>query len=244
MEVLGEADGPVGARLAARSLADRGIDISEASVSRLFLQLDGLGLTGVTSKGRTLTPHGRRRAAEQALADHRNRSFERVLDVRTAEEIVDWLRARMAVERAATHAAALHAAPEQIAELERLLTEHEAQLSRGEDPTPSAMRFHEEVARASHSPILLTLVTSLHAPNLLRIERALDVITGRHGTIGDSPGEHVRILQAIKTHDPEAAEQAMMHHLERLIVEVESFSKTALGGILPQLLDLVHVPHI
>lgn len=234
---LSESSEPVGARHAARLLAERGIELSEASVSRVFLQLDRLGLTeAVGRKGRVLTDLGRQHAARRLSESRRNDEFGRALDIRTVQQLGDWLHARRGIEGEVARAAAERARKADVTRLSRLLSEHQRSLAAGTDPTPVAMRFHQELARATRSPLFEALVNSLHGTEVIHLEELLDKITGGHGTIGDSTGEHTELLEAVRSGDGDTAEAAMRAHLDRLIEEVEEFASGKLGDLLPRLL--------
>jgi len=238
--VLRRATGPVGARQAARSLAAEGSTISEASVSRVLAHLDELGLTEpIERKGRVLTEEGRQYVDRRVSDRRRNDDFSRALDIQNMTQLLDWLHARRGVECEVARAAAARADAKALDRLGDLLSAHEQAIETGADPTPVAMRFHTELAGAADSPLLEALATALHTEALAPMEQLLDTITGGHGTIGRSTREHVRILEALRAHDGDAADRAMRAHLDRLINEVDAFTRGDLGGMLPRLLRLI-----
>lgn len=237
--VLHQSGEPVGARLAARMLAEAGTRTSEASVSRIFLHLDALGLTeAVGRRGRMLTTMGKRYAAKRLVDEQRNEEFSRALDIRNVHQLSDWLHARRGIECEIARVAARRARKTHVTKLTRLLAQHERKLAAGRDPTPVAMRFHQELSNAANSPLFVALMNSLHGPELLPLEELLDTITGDHGTLGKSIEEHTRLLDAVRNHDEHAAEAAMRAHLDRLIGEVEAFASGRFGELLPKLLSL------
>jgi DNA-binding FadR family transcriptional regulator len=238
--VLRRSTGPVGARQAARSLAETGAKISEASVSRVLSHLDSLGLTEpVGRKGRVLTEQGGRHVARRLSDQRRNADFSKALDIQTMQQLLDWLHARRGVECEVVRAVAERAGDDALARLEELLAAHEKAIDAGADPTPVAMRFHTELAQAADSPLLRALATLLQTEELAPMEQLLDTITGGHGTMGRSTREHESILEALRARDPDAAERAMRAHLDRLITEVDEFARGDLGGMLPRLLRLI-----
>ncbi|TQM11702.1 GntR family L-lactate dehydrogenase operon transcriptional regulator [Pseudonocardia kunmingensis] len=238
--VLHRADEPIGARVARRLLEEAGRELSEASVSRVLAKLDAAGMTeSVGRKGRVLTDVGRRFTTSSLLSRHRHEQFTRALDLRSVQEVLDWLRARRALETEIARLAAERAHQTEIDALEAALADHERQLDRGADPTPAGMHFHQLIIGAAKSPLFEALTGSLYTPALAPVERALDVITGGRGTIGHSPAEHAVILAAIKDHDPDAASEAMHSHLDRLIKEVEEFSVSSMASMLPNLLTVL-----
>ena len=239
--ILHRADEPVGARVARRRLLEEaGRELSEASVSRALARLDIVGMTeSVGRKGRILTDVGRRFTISNLLSRKRHEQFTRALDLRSVQEVLDWLRARRALETEIARLAAERAHQSEIDALEAALSDHERRLERDADPTPAGMHFHELIIGAAKSPLFEALTGSLYTPALAPVERALDVITGGRGTIGHSPAEHAVILAAIKDHDPDAASDAMHSHLDRLIREVEEFSVSSMAAMLPNLLTVL-----
>lgn len=238
--VIFEAQEPVGARLAARMMNEKGLALSEASVSRGFARLDSLGLSvGKARKGRVLTSSGRKFIEERIQHEKRNAVFHRALDLRTIEEILDWLRARELLEGQAAELAALRASDDQLAQLEDSVREHVGILAGGSDPTPTGLQFHKLLMEASGSPIFIALIGSLYTPNLLMVERALDVILNNRGTLGNSAEEHEVVLTALRARDAEAARRAMCEHLSRLQVETKRFAEEAAAGSLPEILQLI-----
>ncbi|WP_160118518.1 FadR/GntR family transcriptional regulator [Rhodococcus wratislaviensis] len=240
--MLHRADEPVGARVARRVLVEEfGRDLSEASVSRVLLRLDGLGLTeAVGRKGRILSPRGRRHVSSTLSSRHRHEQFTRALDLRSVQEILDWLRARRALETEIASLAAQRVSTDDLASLQAALDEHRSCILRGADPTPAGMYFHQLLVEAAKSPLFEALAGSLHSPALASVERALDVITGGHGTIGHSPDEHAIVLEAVRNRDADAASGAMHSHLSRLIGEVEEFSMGSMAQVLPNLIAALH----
>jgi GntR family transcriptional repressor for pyruvate dehydrogenase complex len=231
LSVILDASGPVGARMAAQELQDRGHKVSEATVSRIFARLDELGLTvPVGAKGRVLTGSGRRYIERRIDRDRRARQFDRAFDLRTVEEIVEWLTARQLLESQAAKLAADRATPEQLAGLERSVEELQDKMSAGEDPTPVGLSFHELLADAAASPIFMALISSLYSPSLVQVERALDVILRSRGSMADSVADHRRVMNALRKRDAPAAGRAMSQHLGRLLREVARFEDQAAAG--------------
>lgn len=224
--VVVEAGAPVGARMVAKLLREKGPSLSEATISRHLVRLDELGLTmSAARKGRLPTARGRDCVEARIERDRRNRDFDRATEMRTVDEIIDWLEARKLLERQAAALTADRATPTQIDEMIDSVTRLECTFSRGDDPTPVGLDFHRMVARACQSPIFNALINTLYTPKLIGLERALDVILRAHGTIGDSVTDHRDVLVAIQNNDPETASAAMSDHLERLRVETQRFQE-------------------
>lgn len=237
--LLVDRDAPVGARVAMRLLEETGLRISEASVSRVFVRLDAVNLTSaVGRKGRTLTPVGRDLALRVQANERRNAGFSEALDIRSVEQLLDLLYARRGVEREAARAAALRGTAREIKQLRSLLREQERLLAAGLDAHPGGMRFHLAVCAMAGGRLFPALAQVVLAESLEPLERVLEVITGGHGTVGESATDHARIVEAIAARDGDAAEAAMAAHLARLIGEVETFAGNGNDRLFQNLLRL------
>jgi len=223
--VMSEQTDLLGARVAVRALADRGIELSEASVSRLLSRLDARGVSRpIGRKGRVLTAEGRAAVEAREYQCRRDKNFTRALELRSATEVLDWLRARRAIESEAAYLAATRIDEEMLEAVESAVVSHEAAAKAGRlDFRTVGMGFHSLLASAAHSPVFTALVESLISPSAESVESALDLITANRGTIGESADDHRRLLSALKAGDAEAARACMDQHMRRLEQEVEAF---------------------
>lgn len=231
---LGGEGRPVGARLALRALEEHGVSTSEASMSRMLTRLDALGLTSrIGRKGRVLTEEGERVYRSQVLQVRRSESFDRALELRTITEVLDWLRARRVLESEAVVLATERRTPEAIQQLTEAVEAHEQAAIDGNLGFQTVgMEFHLLIARAAQSPVFEALIESLVSAKVEMVEFALDLIVASRGTLGDSAGEHRRLLDAIVVGDPEASRSLMANHLNRLEREVEQFAERSDGAAL------------
>lgn len=231
---LGSEGRPVGARLALRALEEHGVSTSEASVSRMLTRLDSLGLTSrVGRKGRMLTKQGERAYRSQVLQVRRSESFDRALELRNITEVLDWLRARRVLESEAVMLATQRRTPATIQQLTEAVEAHEQAAIDGNLGFQTVgMEFHLLIARAAQSPVFEALIESLISSKVEMVEFALDLIVASRGTLGDSAGEHRRLLDAIVAGDPEASRASMVNHLNRLEREVEQFAERSDGAAL------------
>lgn len=223
--LLLEQGDPVGARVAQRLLGEVEVMLSEASVSRMLLRLDQLGLTrSIGQKGRVLTPLGKRVMHVRAKHLQQQQNFERALDLRSVDEVLDWLRARRLLESEAAYLAALRIDEEEMERLESALEKHELSIRGGtlvEDG--SGMDIHREISSGIDSPVFEALIESLAAPNLTTLERTLDVITVNRGTADVYLAEHRQVVDAIRRREPEEARAIMQGHFERLERDVRVY---------------------
>ena len=132
--------------------------------------------------------------------------------------INELLDVRMIIEPALASRAALHASPEQIAEMVEILNRQEQKISQGELATEEDSNFHYAIALAANNSVMLILVHVLM--DSLREMRERSLQAG--GRQERSLAAHRRILAAIKQGDAATAEAAMRRHLsevEKLILQ-------------------------
>jgi len=223
--VMSEQADLLGARVAVRALAERGIELSEASVSRLLSRLDARGVSRpIGRKGRVLTPQGRAAVEAHEYQSRRDKNFTRALELRSATEVFDWLRARRAIESEAAYLAASRIDDDMLETIEAAVVSHEAAAEAGRlDFRTVGMGFHSLLASAASSPVFTALVDSLISPSAESVESAIDLITANRGTIGDSADDHRHLLDALRAGDAEGARACMDRHMRRLEHEVEAF---------------------
>ena len=125
---------------------------------------------------------------------------------------------RMIIEPALTRRAALHATPEQIAEMQAILDRQEEKVRSGELATEEDTNFHYTIALAADNSVMLKLTHVLMDSLRELRERSLEM----GGRQAKSLAAHRRVLAAIKQGDAGAAEEAMRRHLlevEKLILQ-------------------------
>lgn len=119
--------------------------------------------------------------------------------------------ARIFFERGMVREAALRATPEDIARLEAHLDRQSAALGDAEGFIRADMEFHQDIARMSGNPIYAA-VSEAMLGWLRTYHTDMLIWTGRENF---TLAEHREIIDCIRAGDPDAAEQAMVKHLER-----------------------------
>lgn len=240
LAIIGESTSPVGARKVTDALHHRGVRISESTVSRLFRKLDAQNLTRATdSKGRVLTLEGRRRLATLQAAERRGEAVTGIKDINSVQDLLDLLLARRGVEREAARAAASRATADEITQLAELVSKHEQRLAKGEVPREDALNFHRLISAASGNKLLVAMADLVFDPLLDKTEEILDVIVGSHHSEARSIFEHKAVVEAIAARDVDAAEAAMVEHVNRLILEVEEFASGDQAALFDRMLAWV-----
>ena len=102
---------------------------------------------------------------------------------------------------------------EEIAELKEIIEEQEyfAQKHDLDKVRDLDTRFHDAIYRASGSRVLNNLLNKIHH-KVMRYRRAS--LESNAGRLKDSVAEHRAIFDAIAAHDKDAAEQALVTHVE------------------------------
>jgi GntR family transcriptional regulator, transcriptional repressor for pyruvate dehydrogenase complex len=126
--------------------------------------------------------------------------------------ITELLDVRNILEPALARRAALHASPEQIAEMQAILSRQEEKLRRGEPAIDDDSAFHYSLALAANNSMMMKLVQVLM--DLLRETRERS-LQGQ-GRAQKSLAGHHRILAAIRRGDASAAEAAMREHMSEI----------------------------
>ncbi|QGG47747.1 FadR/GntR family transcriptional regulator [Heliorestis convoluta] len=223
LSVIHRYDEPIGSGNIREKVAERGFQISEATVGRLLKDFDNLGYTQkIGYQGRIITKEGYRRLCE--LKHRREReclSLELAdsLCPETQKNMLDLLVARRAIEGEIASLAAEHIRKEEIMALEKILEHQILHHQRGELAVEQDLDFHRIVAQASRNEILEKAISLIrqqgrHATSLEYIRQQVS-----KSTIED----HQQIYQAICEGDAEKARQAMIQHIENLMKDVKTY---------------------
>jgi len=128
------------------------------------------------------------------------------------ELVVELLDVRMMIEPPLAARAARHAGPEDIAKLEQILDRQKQRVARHELAIEEDSEFHYTIARAAKNSVILKVLDMMM--DILRESREQSLqVEGRREK---SLAGHRRICNAIKRHDPAAAEAAMLQHLQEI----------------------------
>jgi len=126
--------------------------------------------------------------------------------------LADLIAVRKMIEPAMSREAARHATPDEIRQMESILSRQAARLDAGGLAIDEDSAFHDMIARASRNQVVLKVIDVLM--DLLREgrERSLQI----RGRPQRSLRGHRQILEAIRRRDGDAASRAMLSHLEQI----------------------------
>ncbi|WP_347346350.1 FCD domain-containing protein [Microbacterium sp.] len=224
--VLHDQHGPTGSRVLRRELAGQGLVSSESTINRMLLGLDERGLTeAVGAKGRVLTEEGRRVNASLLLSRNRGRYFERAVDMRSVEDLIDHLITRRGIEREAARAAALRATDEEVRMLRELVSPSGATLH-------DRLGFHRAVGDASHNKQIQAIANTLFVERLDPLDSVTLTVGLRQGVLDDWERDHRAVAERIAARDPDGAEREMVAHLDATIRETEEFARSGWSDLI------------
>ncbi|MGB9867081.1 MAG: FCD domain-containing protein [Bacillota bacterium] len=233
LKVIAQAGGAAGSGSLASALRAAGVRVSEATAGRILRELDERGYTEKFGfRGRMLTEAGRRYLKELETKRERagySAELLQALQAKEKEEIIEVLVARRAIERETARLAALKATEREIEELRLCIQVHQEHFEKGIVDAEDDLRFHRLISEASRNRVLIAASRLVRqdgqmAPILEFIRRNIG-----SGVVQD----HRKIFFAIEARDPDAAEGAMVAHIENVIKDVERYwelHQEELGG--------------
>lgn len=131
------------------------------------------------------------------------------------EEAVAITEVRMMLEGLCAAKAAERATAEEAAELCELGVQMRSAVERGDPIRYSQLNteLHSRVRELGHQPVAVDVLNRLNA----QLVRHRFRLSQRDGRPRQSLGEHLEIIEAIASHDPERATRAVHAHLESVI---------------------------
>jgi GntR family transcriptional repressor for pyruvate dehydrogenase complex len=132
--------------------------------------------------------------------------------------LVQLVEARRVVEAGNVRLAALRISDDEIAELERLVAQLAGSLVDPERFSELDIAMHVAVCAAADNFLLLQFMNIVSTLGRFSRERT----GGRREVRETALRDHRRLLEALRAHDPDAAEQAMLGHLDHVEEELRS----------------------
>lgn len=220
LQALADAKEPAGSGAIGDELRLSGLAISEATVGRLLRDMDRRNLTfRVGFRGRLLAELGQSRLEE--LRRERERAYYgtellNVLRAHGKEELIDLLVARRVIERETARLAAAKATGEDIEYLKRIIERHEMSVRAGIVGADEDVRFHKLIGQIAGNKVLLA------ALDLFRQDSQLNSVLEsiRKHVSSTVVADHKKIIKAISSGKSEAAEKAMIEHIDNVIADV------------------------
>jgi GntR family transcriptional repressor for pyruvate dehydrogenase complex len=126
--------------------------------------------------------------------------------------LIELFEARKIVEMGIAGLAAQRITDEELAELEAVLARSQAALERPADFLRADEALHKAITKAARNPIMSRVVDSISRLLLLSRSRTIEIPGVRAQTVAD----HRALVAALQQRDPDAAQTAMLQHLENV----------------------------
>lgn len=229
LEIIRDSVEPIGSWYLVNRLAEEEIATSSATIGRILHKLENLGyLQKEKYRGRIITEKGLRAIFfNKQLKDITTEQFKlsRFIEPRLLEDFLTVLEARRTIESGTARLAALRATPQEIANMDEILSRQEQKYREEQWITDDDLAFHKAIAKASRNAILESMYYQLAI--LGQQSQAFEYM--RKIIHAEYMVSHRRILDAICESDADEAERAMIAHIENLVADVNKYWETCLG---------------
>jgi DNA-binding FadR family transcriptional regulator len=196
--------------------------LSEPTAGRVLRDLERAGLLEKNgSHGRKLTTSGKRKLSEHLIVQdniERARSFAEFINPTEREELLDILAARGTIETELARMAASYITESEIESLRSAVHESRILIQRGENVSESDTSFHMTIARASRNRTLAGALKLIWHDG----EYAKKLAHVRYYSKNVVSDDHVVIIEALASGDPDKAGGAMKSHIDNVIRDVEN----------------------
>ncbi|MFZ7102804.1 MAG: FCD domain-containing protein [Peptococcaceae bacterium] len=226
LELMSNSEEPLGSWNLLNRLSEENIETSSATIGRILNKLENNGyLKKEKFKGRIITEKGRHAIVlNKQLKDmaFEQSKLSQYIDPKQLGDFLIVLDARRAIERETAKKAAIYSSPEDINQMEKILSLQEEKYKDHQWITDDDLAFHKLIAKASRNPILESMYSLLAIFG--QQSRAFEYL--RQKINAEYMVSHRRILNAIKKHDALEAETAMLAHIDNLVEDVQKYWKS------------------
>ena len=188
-----------------RELMER-FGVGRPAIREAMQSLANMGLVSIS--------HGERARVQELTAQSIMRQVDlsaHIMLQRSSSSLEHLKAARLFFERGMVREAAARAKAEDVARLRAIVAEQRAALGKAEAFMAADMRLHTQIAAISGNPIFVS-VSEAMLGWLKAYHTELLIWSGKET---HTLAEHALIIDAIERGDAEAAEAAMMKHLQR-----------------------------
>ena len=189
-----------------RELADT-LQVSRVSVREAIRSLEMLGLIEIR--------HGEGTFVREADANEVIRPLAMFLAVERGS-LLDMFEVRRIFEAATSALAAERATDEEVTRIGMLLDKMKDRILHGDPEQGEAFdaAYHYAVAEASHNTLLIKLLRTVHEEWSKAVSAGSQQLLLEDARNAEAIlGQHLRVFEAIKAHDPVKASQAMLEHV-------------------------------
>jgi GntR family transcriptional regulator, sialic acid-inducible nan operon repressor len=188
-----------------RELMER-FGVGRPAIREAMQSLANMGLVSIS--------HGERARVKELTAQSIIRQVDQSAHImlqRSSDSLEHLKAARLFFERGMVREAAGKATPQDMVKLRAIIAEQRQLLGQAQEFMAADMRFHIEIAGISGNPIFVS-VSEAMLGWLKAYHTELLLWSGKENF---TLAEHAEIVDAIAAHDANAAEAAMVRHLQR-----------------------------
>lgn len=223
LKCIASSTEPVGSWFLVEKLEEKGIQVSSATTGRILNKLEKLGyLEKESSKGRIIKPKGIEAIEKAKIIQNINfhkKELDRIISTEVLESYVMVLEARRAIEGETARLAAKNITNVEIEHIEEILKKQRENEKNNRSVAKNDIDFHKAISKASRNKVLESLynITSTLGQQSTLFEYMRSQVKSSINV------SHEEILKALKNHDEEKAEQAMIRHIENLIKDISVY---------------------
>ncbi|MDL2253864.1 FCD domain-containing protein [Ruminococcaceae bacterium OttesenSCG-928-I18] len=200
------------------------MDVSQATIGRLLKDTEDAGyLERIGNKGRQLTAEGRVFLQDQKNVQSKKRTANSLINYvanTSPEKLLEILQARKLLEGFTVRHACMNVTDAHLTELDDIMMEHIAEIRCGGLGNEQDLKIHLTIAKISgNMTIYQVLKLILTEDNAYKVLPSVDDSVRKNQMI-----QHSDIIQMVKEHNADRAEQAMQDHLDSVIENVKILS--------------------
>lgn len=180
------------------------LGVGQSTLREAISSLKTMGLVTIRQGEGTFVTHF---DPEEVLA-----GFEPIRPV-SKQDIMSLLEVRKIIETGIVQLAAERRTEEDLARVEEALAEMETAIDSGDLGEKADWKFHYEIARACHNPVLESIMQSISETMSKALKASREKMFQTPGNRYRLLAEHKDIFKAIANRNSKKAEEAMLYHL-------------------------------
>ncbi|MBN2050506.1 MAG: FCD domain-containing protein [Spirochaetales bacterium] len=223
LETIALSEEPLGSWNLVNAMEEQGKRMSPATVGRILNELEKNGyLEKQSFKGRVITEKGlaiiNTVQRDIKLEEHK-KNLDELINSKVLQNFLMVLDARKAIERTTASLSAVHITDQELSEMEKILEKQELHHRDSISVAQDDIEFHSLIAKTSRNKALFSLYM------IVSMMGQQSELFAKLRTKVGSPYmvSHRTIYEAIREHDSLKAEECMIHHIENLKHDVDTY---------------------
>jgi len=223
LEIIASSNEPLGSWNLVNEIEKEGKRLSPATVGRILNELEKNGyLEKQSFKGRIITDEGLAaisNAKRDLKIEEHKKNLDDLINSKVLQNFLMVLEARKAIERTTAALSARHINDEELRQMERILDKQELHHRDSVGVAQDDIEFHSLIAKTSRNKALFSLYM------ILSMMGQQSELFAKLRTRVGAPYmvSHRNIYEAVKNRDPGKAEECMIHHIDNLCHDVDTY---------------------